>query len=310
MQQEYGKAVVEERTRPQHLAELARYVRLEYGPGTGPGYFLAEMADGARRSRKRGRGTLKGVLHTLSKGVRVLLRNNGKRLRARVQERYAEAAKATTSDGDACCDANYSAAELSKVPPESILGLGSGNPVRYADLKAGEVVVDLGSGGGIDVFLAAGRVGPQGRAIGVDMTPEMVSRARQAAESRDITNVEFHKALIETLPLEDGSGDVVLSNCVINLSPDKASVFREAFRVLKPGGRLVISDIVQEHRLDIIDDGFGCVANAMIRRDYLDTIRASGFANVEILDDRPSLQDSQGVAASAITLRAEKPAET
>ncbi|MEE9236816.1 MAG: methyltransferase domain-containing protein, partial [Thermoplasmata archaeon] len=141
-------------------------------------------------------------------------------------------------------------------------------------------------------------------------TPDMVARARQAAESRGVANVEFHEALIEKLPLEDDSVDVVLSICVINRSPDMPSVFREAFRVMKPGGRLVISDIVQERPLDIIDDGFGCVANAMIRRDYLDTIRASGFANVEILDDRPSLQDSQGVAASAITLRAEKPAET
>ncbi|MEE9601312.1 MAG: methyltransferase domain-containing protein [Thermoplasmata archaeon] len=231
-------------------------------------------------------------------------------IRTRVKEQYAEAARASPSSEAACCDDNYSSAELSAIPTESVLGLGSGNPVRHADLKSGEVVIDLGSGAGIDVFLAAGRVGPQGRAIGVDMTPDMVARARRAAESRGIANVEFHEALIEKLPLEDDSVDVVLSNCVINLSPDKPSVFREAFRVLKPGGRLVISDIVQEHPLNLFADGSSCVATAMVRADYLEAIHASGFPNVEILDDKPSLQDSQGVAASAITLRAEKPAKT
>ncbi len=151
------------------------------------------------------------------------------------------------------------------------------------------------------------RVGPQGRAIGVDMTPDMVARARQAAESRGVANVEFHEALIEKLPLEDDSADVVLSNCVINLSPDKPSVFREAFRVLRPGGRLVISDIVQERPLGAMDDNCGCVANAMVRAEYLDVIRASGFTNIEVLEDRPWLQDSQEVKASAVTVRAEKP---
>ncbi len=139
------------------------------------------------------------------------------------------------------------------------------------------------------------------------MTPDMVARARQAAESRGVANVEFHEALIEKLPLEDDSVDVVLSNCVINLSPDKPSVFREAFRVLKPGGRLVISDIVQERPLGAIADDCGCVANAMIRAEYLNVIRASGFTNLEVLEDRPWLHDSKRVQASAVTLRAEKP---
>jgi arsenite methyltransferase len=233
---------------------------------------------------------------------------NEEAVRARVRARYGRTAK-ETEVGQACCTSDYSAAELACVPPESYLGEGSGNPVRAADLRPGETVVDLGSGAGVDVFLAASQVGPKGRAIGIDMTPEMLARARAAAKRAGTTNVEFRKAVIEEIPLEDGTADVVLSNCVVNLSPDKATVFREAFRILKPGGRLVISDIVQERPLEPFDDNCGCVSTAMVRKDYLETIRAAGFRDLKVVADQPRLRSASGVDASAITLRAIKPKE-
>jgi len=231
-------------------------------------------------------------------------------IRARVREQYGKKASAPAEDccGPGCCSpSGYSKEELARIPGEAFLGEGGGNPVRHADLRAGEVVVDLGSGAGVDVFLAATSVGPAGRAIGVDMTPEMLDRARRAAAAAGVKNVEFRAGVIETLPVADATADVVLSNCVINLSPDKAAVFREAFRVLKPGGRLVISDIVQERPLLIMDDDCGCVANAMLRADYLATIRDAGFERVQVIEDRPWRESSAGVDASALTLRALKP---
>ncbi len=226
-------------------------------------------------------------------------------VREKVRERYAKAAR-----GASCCAegvVDYGPADLVLIPTESVLGLGSGNPVRHARLRPGEVVVDLGSGAGVDVFLAASLVGPSGRANGVDMTPEMVDRARAAAARHGVTNVEFHRALIEELPVASSSVDVVLSNCVINLSPDKGAVFREAFRVLKPGGRMIISDVVQERPLGEIEDDCGCVATAMVRGEYLDAIRFAGFENLEVVEDRPWRHGPHGIDASAITLRATKP---
>ncbi len=228
--------------------------------------------------------------------------NEAEQRRVEVRKAYARVAK---SEG-ACCDASYSARELAEVPPGAFLGQGSGTPVRHAEPREGEVVVDLGSGAGVDVFLTAKLVGPEGRSIGVDMTPEMVGRARDLAERDGYSNVEFHEALIEALPLQDESADVVLSNCVINLSPDKATVFREAFRVLRPGGRLIISDIVQEHPLNMKTD-CGCVSTAMVRADYLETIEAAGFSGLELLEDKPAVVRGGSVDASAITLRAFKP---
>jgi SAM-dependent methyltransferase len=230
------------------------------------------------------------------------------RTHVRVQERFALAASGGgCCSGDACCAPGYSAEELARIPAESVLRLGSGNPVRAAGLHPGETVVDLGSGAGVDAFLAASVVGGRGRAIGVDMTPAMIERARGAARSRIIENTSFVLAPIERIPLADSVADVVLSNCVINLSPDKSAVFAEAFRILKPGGRLAISDIVQERDLGKIDDDCGCVATAMVRGEYLNAIRQAGFREPRITEDRPWRTGPNGTEASAVTLVAHKP---
>jgi arsenite methyltransferase len=187
----------------------------------------------------------------------------------------------------------YTEEELSSIPQEANLGLGCGNPTAMASLKKGEVVLDLGCGGGIDCFLAASAVGEEGRVIGVDMTPPMIDRARVTAESHGFRNVEFRLGEIENLPVSDASVDVVISNCVINLSPDKSRVFREAFRALKPGGRLMVSDIVLVGDLpDAVKDSpdayVSCLAGALPRAEYLAAIRDAGFRQIEILNERLS----------------------
>jgi len=184
----------------------------------------------------------------------------------------------------------YTDEELSSVPEGANLGLGCGNPVALASLAEGETVLDLGSGAGFDCFLAANRVGSKGKVIGVDMTPEMIEQARENAQKGGYTNVEFRLGEIENIPAADSSVDVVISNCVINLSPDKARVFAEAFRVLKPGGRLMVSDIVLLKELpDFIRNSIaayvGCVAGAMLKDEYLKTIKEAGFQDVRILDE-------------------------
>jgi SAM-dependent methyltransferase len=187
----------------------------------------------------------------------------------------------------------YSAAELASIPAQANLGLSCGNPLAFASIKAGEVVVDLGSGGGLDVFLAAARVGPTGRAIGIDMTPEMIALAeRNAARGpagRPYENVEFHLAAIDSLPLADASVDCVISNCVINLASDKGAVFREIARVLKPGGRLAISDIalkreVPEELATDLTAYVGCVAGAILIVEYERGLRDAGFAHIQVVD--------------------------
>jgi SAM-dependent methyltransferase len=182
----------------------------------------------------------------------------------------------------------YSDEEIQAAPDGANLGVGCGNPTALASLRSGEVVVDLGSGGGFDAFLAAREVGPTGRVIGVDMTDAMLEKARENARKADFTNVEFRKGAIEDLPIEDESVDVIISNCVINLSPEKDRVFREAFRVLKPGGRLMISDIVLERPLppEIAADigaHVGCVGGASVRSEYLEQVRKAGFREVNIV---------------------------
>jgi ubiquinone/menaquinone biosynthesis C-methylase UbiE len=188
----------------------------------------------------------------------------------------------------------YTADELTSIPAEANMGLSCGNPTATAHLKPGEVVVDLGSGGGLDVFLAAQKVGPTGRAIGIDMTPAMIARARANAAAGCYTNVEFHQSNIDHLPLADASADCVISNCVLNLAPDKPAVFREIFRVLKPGGRLAVSDIalkadLPESIAKSLAAYVGCIAGAIRIDDYRTGLLDAGFDLVEIVDSHADL---------------------
>ena len=197
---------------------------------------------------------------------------------------------ATMSAEELSMKAGYSGEEISEVPAGANLGLGCGNPVAIASLKEGETVLDLGSGPGFDCFLAANRVGKNGHVIGVDMTPDMLKRARENAEKGGYTNVEFRKGEIEDLPVDDCSVDVIISNCVINLSRDKQAVFHEAFRVLSPGGRINVSDIVVTERLpDFIREsgtGYtGCIAGALLKDEYLGCIEKAGFKDIEIVSE-------------------------
>jgi len=192
------------------------------------------------------------------------------------------------SAGELSASVGYTPADLAVLPEGANLGLGCGNPVALAALKPGETVLDLGSGGGIDCFLAARQVGPQGRVIGVDMTDEMLVLARKNAAKSGLNNVEFRQGEIENLPVEDGTIDSVISNCVINLSIDKERVFREVYRVLKPGGRMMVSDIVLDNELparvkDSVAAYTGCIGGALKRADYLAAIAKAGFTQVEIV---------------------------
>jgi arsenite methyltransferase len=216
-----------------------------------------------------------------------------------VKAKYGAVAESTLSSDHAGVKAvaeafGYTADELTSIPAAANMGLSCGNPTATAHLKPGEVVVDLGSGGGLDVFLAAQKVGPAGRAIGIDMTAAMIERARANATAGGYTNVEFHLANIESLPLADASADCVISNCVLNLAPDKPAVFREIFRVLKPGGRLAVSDIALKSELpEAIAKSLaayvGCIAGAIRIDDYRTELRRAGFESVEIVDSGADL---------------------
>jgi SAM-dependent methyltransferase len=210
-----------------------------------------------------------------------------------VREHYAAIARQTASSdaccASGCCDSLYSAEAVADLPSSvTELSLGCGDPVTLADIRPGDTVLDLGSGGGIDCFLAAKRTGSDGHVIGVDMTGEMLARARANAARLNAANVEFRQGQIEALPVADASVDVVLSNCVINLSPDKPRVFREMYRALRPGGRVAVSDIVTRGpRLPLIDDGLeswaACVAGALDASDYRAGLEAAGFVDVAIV---------------------------
>ncbi len=184
----------------------------------------------------------------------------------------------------------YTDTDLKAVPDGANLGLGCGNPIALASLQEGETVLDLGSGAGFDVFLAAARVGKAGRVIGVDMTPEMITKAKENAENGNYGNVEFRLGDIEKLPVDRETVDVVISNCVINLSPDKRTVFQEAYRTLKPGGRLMVSDIVLLKELpegikNSVEAYVGCLSGAVMKAEYMEAIKAAGFQEVRILDE-------------------------
>jgi arsenite methyltransferase len=216
-----------------------------------------------------------------------------------VRSKYGAVAESTLSNEHAGVKAvaeafGYSAEELTSIPADANMGLSCGNPTATAHLRSGEVVVDLGSGGGLDVFLASKMVGPSGRAIGIDMTPEMIDRARANAAAGDYQNVEFHLATIDKIPLPDASVDCVISNCVLNLAPDKPAVFREIVRVLKPGGRLAVSDIALKGELpEAIATSLaayvGCIAEAIHIDDYRTELTKAGFEFVEIVDSGADL---------------------
>ena len=227
-------------------------------------------------------------------------------VRQAIRDRYAGAARQESpccsgTTASSCCGGTMSASEISQrmgysesemaaVPEGANLGLGCGNPIALASLRPGETVLDLGSGGGFDCFLAAERVGETGRVIGVDMTPEMIDRARENIKKSRFTNVEFRLGEIENLPVADGSVDVIISNCVINLSQNKSRVFAEAFRVLKPGGRLMVSDMVLLNELppeikSSLDAYVSCVAGASLKEDYLADIGRAGFVNIAVIGE-------------------------
>ena len=273
---------------------------------------------------------------------------NEPNIREIVKDKYGEAARRAATGGSSCCGATaassscgcdpitsnlYDAAESGEIPAEAMqASLGCGNPTALAKLNAGETVLDLGSGGGIDVLLSARRVGPTGKAYGLDMTDEMLALANENKKKAGVENVEFLKGEIEHIPLPDNSVDVVISNCVINLSSDKDAVLREAFRVLKPGGRFAVSDVVTrgemlpEIRKNVLM-WVGCIAGALEENDYLGKLQDAGFAAAEIeptriykVEDAREFLSGQGLDVDAIApqvdgkffsafIRATKPAE-
>lgn len=234
-----------------------------------------------------------------------------------VRERYAEFAT-TARTGASCCAPDereafgpglYEPAERATIPEEAVrASLGCGNPTAVADLSPGEIVLDLGSGGGIDVLLSAGRVGPDGLAYGLDMTDEMLDLARRTAAEAGVTNVAWLKGIIEEIPLPDGAVDVVISNCVINLAPDKLAALRETARVLRPGGRFAVSDVVADSDIDEavradMDQWTGCVAGALTREQYIALLEQAGLVDVEVIQTHRV----HACGGSAI-IRARKPA--
>jgi arsenite methyltransferase len=255
-----------------------------------------------------------------------------KNVKKSVREHYGSIAKESgakgrscgcSSEAKSCCGSGavstareisknigYSDKDMDAVPEGANLGLGCGNPVALASLKKGEIVLDLGSGAGFDSFLAADKVGPKGRVIGVDMTPEMLYKARENVRKGGYKNVEFRLGEIENLPVADNTIDVIISNCVINLAPDKKKVFGEAFRVLKSGGRLMVSDIVLTKALppalkDSIEAYVGCVAGASKKDDYLSDIKSAGFSKIKVnqedvfpIEDIVESPDAQAIIKS------------
>jgi arsenite methyltransferase len=245
------------------------------------------------------------------------------KIKETVKQKYGEAALRVISDGASCCDSSccgdpissdlYDQSQTSQIPEEAVkASLGCGNPTALASLNVGETVLDLGSGGGIDVLLSARRVGPTGKAYGLDMTDEMLALARENQKKAGVENVEFLKGDIERIPLPDNSVDVIISNCVINLSADKDRVMREAIRVLRPGGRFAVSDVVTRGAMlpeirERVLLWVGCIAGALEENEYRDKLHAAGFDQIDIeptriyrLDDARAFLSGHGIDVDAI----------
>ncbi len=229
-------------------------------------------------------------------------------IRSAVRERYGSIAVEGSGCGTSCCGTSEAALSealgYAGAPAEANLGLGSGNPVAAAELEPGQTVLDLGSGGGLDCFIAGSKVGPEGRVIGVDMTPEMVERARKTAAERGSDNVEFRLGEVEALPVADESVDVVISNCVLNLSPERSRALREAHRVLKPGGRLVISDLISEAALSehlLEQDELATACLPVRREEYVAELRAAGFEEVAVTGER--VYPAEALASTPVARR-------
>jgi len=242
---------------------------------------------------------------------------NPETIKSAIRDYYASTVRKSTScctpqQGCGCGSENsaesslrvgYQHQDLEAVPEGANLGLGCGNPVALASLKPGEIVLDLGSGAGFDAFLASQRVGPEGRVIGVDMTPEMLAQARSLAAKHGYANVEFRQGDIEALPVDEGTIDAIISNCVINLALDKAKVFREAFRVLKPGGRIMVSDIVLRYPISeqVRRDAeaiASCLGGALLLDDYLEAIQAAGFTGI-VIQNQFTFDESEAADTAA-----------
>ncbi len=248
-------------------------------------------------------------------------------IKEKVKERYGKIA--LTGNSDCCCmpgecstndsplDATkiigYDTKELESIPQESILGVGCGTPIKFANLQEGEVIVDLGSGAGIDVFLSANKVTKSGKVIGIDMTDEMLEKARKNASHSNYTNVEFRKGDIEkNIPVNDNTVDAVISNCVINLTTDKTSAFKEVYRILRKGGRMVISDLVTDKELEqgqiSTEQWCSCIDSALTQEHYIESIKKAGFHDVSILDERVYMEGRKvdGRRITSLVIRAIK----
>jgi SAM-dependent methyltransferase len=253
------------------------------------------------------------------------MRKSGVEIKDEVRKQYAKIALGgssccmpgecctTSSPSDAARSVGYDSQELRSIPEDSILGAGCGAPLNFADIRKGETIVDLGSGAGIDVFLSANKVGKGGKVIGIDMTDEMLQRAKKNASQHGYTNVEFRKGDIEQdIPVDDDSADLVVSNCVVNLTSSKGNAFRQVFRILKKGGRLVVSDLVSDKEIagDQVDADrwCSCLDGALTKEHYLETIRKGGFQHVEILQERPYMEGDRvdGRKITSLVIRAVK----
>ncbi len=249
-------------------------------------------------------------------------------IKEKVKERYGKIALAGNSEGccasTECCvggvsltssvqiakNIGYDAKELESVPESSILGVGCGAPLNFADIHEGEIVVDIGSGGGIDVFLAANKVKEFGKAIGIDMTDEMLVKARDNAKRSGFTNVEFKKGDIESgIPIENNAADVVISNCVINLTIDKVAAFKEIYRILRSNGRMIISDLVTSKEIGLesanSEEWCSCIDGALTKENYIDSIRKGGFKNIEIVQETPYIE-AHGRKITSLVIKAVK----